>query len=113
MALVVYAVALPAWSALVENARAAKDRAVQTLVWLAFGLSIILIAFAAIGVLDPLRGALAQSVAVLLVVANSARILRFSGSGGSTTSATAAEPVELGRRTGGERRDQVVRSYVK
>ncbi|HEX3867612.1 MAG TPA: HAD-IC family P-type ATPase, partial [Gemmatimonadaceae bacterium] len=47
-------------------------------VWLAFGLSIILIAFAAIGVLDPLRGALAQSAAVLAVVANSARILRFA-----------------------------------
>ena len=45
-------------------------------VWLSFGLSLVLIAFAAAGVLDPLRGALAQSAAVLLVVANSARILR-------------------------------------
>jgi len=54
-------------------------------VWLAFGLSVVLIAFAAFGVLDPLRGALAQSAAVLLVVANSARILRFHGAkpGGS------------------------------
>lgn len=46
-------------------------------VWLAFGLSVILIALAAGGVLDPLTGALSQSVAVLAVVANSARILRF------------------------------------
>ena len=46
-------------------------------VWLAFGLSVVLIALAARGVLDPLTGALAQSVAVLAVVANSARILRF------------------------------------
>ena len=45
-------------------------------VWLAFGLSVVLIALAARGVLDPLTGALAQSVAVLAVVANSARILR-------------------------------------
>jgi Zn2+/Cd2+-exporting ATPase len=47
-------------------------------VWLAFGLSVILIALASRGVLDPLTGALAQSVAVLAVVANSARILRFA-----------------------------------
>src|SRR5581483_10225388 len=47
-------------------------------VWLAFGLSIVLLALAARGVLDPLKGALAQSVAVLIVVANSARILRFA-----------------------------------
>jgi heavy metal translocating P-type ATPase len=46
-------------------------------VWLAFGLSVVLIGFAAMGLLDPLRGALAQSVAVLAVVANSARILRI------------------------------------
>ncbi len=46
-------------------------------VWLAFGLSVVLIGFAAGGVLDPLRGALAQSGAVLLVVVNSARILRL------------------------------------
>jgi P-type E1-E2 ATPase len=46
-------------------------------VWLAFGLSIVLIVMAARGILDPLSGALAQSVAVLVVVANSARILRF------------------------------------
>src|ERR1700719_554865 len=48
-------------------------------VWLAFGLSIVLIVMAARGVLDPLTGALSQSVAVLAVVANSARILRFGG----------------------------------
>ena len=49
-------------------------------VWLAFGLSVVLIALAAWGLLDPLAGALAQSGAVLAVVANSARILRFTGS---------------------------------
>jgi Zn2+/Cd2+-exporting ATPase len=47
-------------------------------VWLAFGLAVILIALAAVGILNPLAGALAQSVAVLAVVANSARVLRFS-----------------------------------
>lgn len=50
-------------------------------VWLAFGLSVVLLALAARGVLDPLKGALAQSVAVLVVVANSARILRFANPG--------------------------------
>jgi Cd2+/Zn2+-exporting ATPase len=44
-------------------------------VWLAFGLAAVLIALAATGVLDPLTGALAQSAAVIAVVANSARIL--------------------------------------
>jgi len=47
-------------------------------VWLAFGLSVVLIVLAARGVLDPLTGALSQSVAVLAIVANSARILRFA-----------------------------------
>ena len=47
-------------------------------VWLAFGLSIVLIVLAARGVLDPLTGALSQSVAVVAIVANSARILRFT-----------------------------------
>jgi cation-transporting P-type ATPase C len=47
-------------------------------VWLAFGLSLVLIALAARGILNPLAGALAQSAAVLIVVANSARILRFA-----------------------------------
>lgn len=46
-------------------------------VWLAFGFSAVLIALAAWGIVTPLTGALAQSVAVLAVVANSARILRF------------------------------------
>lgn len=50
-------------------------------VWLAFGLSIVLIVLAARGVLDPLTGALSQSVAVVAIVANSARILRFAGAG--------------------------------
>jgi Cu+-exporting ATPase len=48
-------------------------------VWLAFGLSVVLITLAARGVLDPLTGALAQSAAVFVVVANSTRIFRFSG----------------------------------
>jgi len=48
-------------------------------VWLAFGLAIVLIALAARGILNPLAGALAQSVVVLAVVANSAKILHFSG----------------------------------
>lgn len=46
-------------------------------VWLAFGLSLVLIALAAWGKLSPLTGALAQSIGVFAVVANSARILRF------------------------------------
>jgi Cd2+/Zn2+-exporting ATPase/Cu+-exporting ATPase len=46
-------------------------------VWLSFGLATILIALAADGVLSPLTGALAQSAAVVGVVVNSARILRF------------------------------------
>jgi len=61
-------------------------------VWLAFGLAIILIALAAVGILNPLAGALAQSVAVLAVVANSARVLHFSGSmlSGSSVSTDSA-----------------------
>jgi cation transport ATPase len=47
-------------------------------VWLAFGLSVTLIALAAFGILDPITGALAESVAVFAIVANSARILRFA-----------------------------------
>jgi P-type E1-E2 ATPase len=46
-------------------------------VWLAFGFAAVLITLAATGVLDPLTGALAQSVAVVAVVLNGARILRF------------------------------------
>ncbi len=53
-------------------------RIINQNVWLAFGLSVVLIALAADGVLGPLTGALSQSVAVLAVVANSARILKFS-----------------------------------
>jgi heavy metal translocating P-type ATPase len=53
-------------------------RTIEQNVWLAFGLSLVLIAFAARGVLAPLTGALAQSAAVFVVVANSARILRFA-----------------------------------
>jgi heavy metal translocating P-type ATPase len=48
-------------------------------VWLAFALSVVLICLAALGILDPLQGAVAQSAAVLVVVANGARILRFGG----------------------------------
>lgn len=72
-------------------------------VLLAFGLSLFLIAFAAMGVLDPLRGALAQSGAVLLVVANSARILRFASDNvpstpaGDAIGAGAAALVPAGR----------------
>jgi Zn2+/Cd2+-exporting ATPase len=47
-------------------------------VWLAFGLSVILIVCATMGIVAPLTGALAQSAAVLAVVANSARLLRFA-----------------------------------
>jgi P-type E1-E2 ATPase len=46
-------------------------------VWLAFGFAAGLIVLAATGVLDPLTGALAQSAAVVAVVVNSARVLRF------------------------------------
>jgi Zn2+/Cd2+-exporting ATPase len=52
-------------------------------VWLAFALSVGLIVLAARGILDPLAGALAQSAAVVAVVANSARILRFASADAS------------------------------
>jgi heavy metal translocating P-type ATPase len=55
----------------------ATRRIIGQNVWLAFGLSVVLIALAARGILDPLTGALFQSIATLAVVANSARILRF------------------------------------
>ena len=60
-------------------------------VWLAFGLSVVLIGLAAGGLLDPLTGALAQSGAVLAVVANSARILQFS----RPASPEAVRPVQM------------------
>jgi phosphate transport system permease protein len=41
LAITLYAVGLPGWSRLVENARAAKDRAVGTLVWVAFALALV------------------------------------------------------------------------
>ena len=66
-------------------------------VWLAFGLSVVLIALAARGVLDPLTGALAQSVAVLAVVANSARILRFTGSRSAETATVVPSEAQVGR----------------
>lgn len=44
-------------------------------VWIAFGLASLLILLAATGLLSPLQGALAQSVAVLAVVINSGRLL--------------------------------------
>src|SRR5258706_826348 len=47
-------------------------------VWLAFGVSLALIVLAARGTLNPLSRALAPSVALFVVVANSARILRFA-----------------------------------
>jgi P-type E1-E2 ATPase len=61
-------------------------------VWIAFGLSVLLIALAATGVLAPLPGALAQSVAVFGVVANSARILRFDTPQGVDRSHADADP---------------------
>jgi phosphate transport system permease protein len=41
LALLLFAVALPAWSALVENSRAATDRLVTTLVWSAFAIALV------------------------------------------------------------------------
>ena len=41
LAVVLYAVALPTWSRLVENPRAARDRLMTTLVWSAFGLALV------------------------------------------------------------------------
>jgi Zn2+/Cd2+-exporting ATPase len=64
---------LPSLVALADTTR----RIIGQNVWLAFGLSVVLIALAAKGLLNPLGGALAQSAAVFAVVANSARILRF------------------------------------
>ena len=64
---------LPRMVALADLTR----RIVGQNVWLAFGLSVILIALAALGAMDPLTGALSQSAAVVAVVANSARILRL------------------------------------
>jgi phosphate transport system permease protein len=41
VAVVLYAIALPIWSRLVENGRAAKDRLVTTLVWSAFAIALV------------------------------------------------------------------------
>jgi phosphate transport system permease protein len=41
LGVVLYAVALPTWSRLVENPRAARDRLMTTLVWSAFGLALV------------------------------------------------------------------------
>ncbi len=41
LAVALYGVALPVWSRLVENQRAAKDRLVTTLVWVAFSLALL------------------------------------------------------------------------
>ncbi len=41
LAIALYAVALPLWSRVVENSRAAKDRAASTLVWVAFALAML------------------------------------------------------------------------
>ncbi len=41
LAVLVFLVALPLWSGVVENARAAKDRAVGALVWVAFGIALL------------------------------------------------------------------------
>jgi len=74
---------LPRMVALADLTR----RIVGQNVWLAFGLSVILIALAAVGALDPLTGALSQSAAVVAVVANSARILRIGGETGGSSPA--------------------------
>jgi P-type E1-E2 ATPase len=62
-------------------------------VWLAFGLSLVLIAFAAWGALDPVTGALAQSAAVIAIVANSARILRFDSKTSPAAPSTSPHPL--------------------
>jgi phosphate transport system permease protein len=41
LAVVIFAVALPVWSRLVENSRTAKDRLVTTLVWAAFAIAMV------------------------------------------------------------------------
>ncbi|QWZ08071.1 phosphate ABC transporter permease PstA [Nocardioides panacis] len=41
VAVLLYAVVLPSWSRVVENARAAKDRLVTTLVWAAFAVALV------------------------------------------------------------------------
>ena len=41
VAVIVYCIALPGWSAVVENTRAAVDRLVTTLIWTAFGVAVI------------------------------------------------------------------------
>ena len=41
LAVLLYAVALPVWSLLVENRRAATDRVVSTFVWVAFALALV------------------------------------------------------------------------
>jgi P-type E1-E2 ATPase len=54
-------------------------RAISQNAFLALGLSVILMALAIRGILNPLTGALSQSATVLAVVLNSARILGFDG----------------------------------
>jgi len=41
LAVAAYAVALPVWSSIVENSRAAKDRLVTTLVWTSFSIALV------------------------------------------------------------------------
>ncbi len=41
VSVLLYGVALPSWSRVVENGRAAKDRLVTTLVWSAFGVALV------------------------------------------------------------------------
>jgi phosphate transport system permease protein len=41
LAILLYGVGLPVWSRVVENARAATDRLVTTLVWVAFGIALV------------------------------------------------------------------------
>jgi Zn2+/Cd2+-exporting ATPase len=71
-------------------------------VWLAFGLSVVLIVFAATGVLRPLPGALAQSATVLAVVVNSARILRFAPRNEAISAPVARQTIRQGSHKGSQ-----------
>jgi len=79
---------LPQLLALSDTTR----RVIGQSAWLALAISAALIVLAAKGVLNPLTGALAQSLGVFLVVVNGARILRFGGTPGGAGQATTVPP---------------------
>ncbi|HTY41882.1 MAG TPA: cation-translocating P-type ATPase [Thermoanaerobaculia bacterium] len=79
---------LPQLLALSDTTR----RVIGQSAWLALAISAALIVLAAKGVLNPLTGALAQSLGVFLVVVNGARILRFGGTPGAAGQATTVPP---------------------